>query len=345
MDNPMVWLGLAAVLVVAVAVAVAMRPRPPALPGGDVSALPGPGDIFLAALGRTREALGGVLGGVFAREKVDEGAFESLEEALIRADAGAKVAMGLVEELRRRVRKDAPMVELREALQGLLRERLEAVQGRGAVSILAPASGLQVILVVGVNGSGKTTTIGKLAARYQKAGRKVILGAGDTFRAGAIEQLKVWGERAGVEVIAAQEGADPASVLHDTLVAAKARGADVAILDTAGRLQAHKALMDELGKIRRVIGKVVEGAPHEVLLVLDGTMGQNAMSQARIFKDVAGVTGVVLTKLDGTAKGGMVVGIAEELKLPVKLVGVGEKVEDLRDFDAAAYVAGLFRAG
>lgn len=345
MDNPMVWLGLVAVLAaVAATVWAVVRPRPPALPGGDAPALPGPGDIFLAALGRTREALSGALGGVFAREKVDEGAFESLEEALIRADAGAKVAMGLVEELRRRVRKDAPMAELREALQGLLRERLEAVQGRG-VGIAGPASGLQVILVVGVNGSGKTTTIGKLAARYQKAGRKVILGAGDTFRAGAIEQLKVWGERAGVEVIAAQEGADPASVLHDTLVAAKARGADVAILDTAGRLQAHKALMDELGKIRRVIGKVVEGAPHEVLLVLDGTMGQNAMSQARIFKDVAGVTGVVLTKLDGTAKGGMVVGIAEELKLPVKLVGVGEKVEDLRDFDAAAYVAGLFRAG
>jgi fused signal recognition particle receptor len=199
-----------------------------------------------------------------------------------------------------------------------------------------------VILVVGVNGSGKTTTIGKLAARYKRAGKSVVLGAGDTFRAGAIEQLKVWAERAGVPIVAHQEGADPAAVCHDTLQSAVAKGIDVAILDTAGRLQAQKALMDELAKVRRVIAKIVPGAPHETLLVVDATMGQNALSQARIFREVAGVTGVVLTKLDGTAKGGVVIAIAEEFGLPVKLVGVGEKIDDLRDFDPPAFADALF---
>ena len=201
--------------------------------------------------------------------------------------------------------------------------------------------GPHVILVVGVNGSGKTTTIGKLAAHFKGQGKSVILGAGDTFRAGAIEQLKVWGERAGVEVIAQAEGADPAAVAHQTVEAAVARGVDVVLVDTAGRLQAQTALMDELGKVRRVIGRLRPGAPHEVLLVLDATMGQNALSQARLFKDVAGVTGVVLTKLDGTAKGGVVIAIAEEFGLPIKLVGVGEKIEDLRPFDAGAFVDAL----
>jgi fused signal recognition particle receptor len=195
-----------------------------------------------------------------------------------------------------------------------------------------------------VNGSGKTTTIGKLAARLKMGGKRVLLGAGDTFRAGAIEQLKVWAERADVEIVAQREGADPAAVAHQASEAAVARGVDVVLCDTAGRLQAQKALMDELAKVRRVVGKVIPGAPHEVLLVLDATMGQNALSQARLFKDVAGVTGVVLTKLDGTAKGGVVIAIAAELGLPVKLVGVGEKIEDLRDFDPVAFVDALLPA-
>ncbi len=300
-----------------------------------------PADRFTAALQRTREAFGASLRAIFGREKADEVAYEGLEEVLLRADVGARSTAALLAELRRRVSPDAPAAQLRVALRTLVQERLE----RHAPALATVEAGPLVILVVGVNGSGKTTTIGKLAARYRAAGRSVILGAGDTFRAGAVEQLKVWAERAGVPVIAHQEGADPAAVLHDTLQAAVARNIDVVIGDTAGRLQAQKTLMDELAKVRRVIGRIVPGAPHETLLVLDGTMGQNAFSQARVFKDVAGVTGIVLTKLDGTAKGGIILGISEELALPVKLVGVGEKLEDLRPFDAAAFAQALFPDG
>jgi fused signal recognition particle receptor len=194
---------------------------------------------------------------------------------------------------------------------------------------------------VGVNGSGKTTTIGKLAARYRAAGQSVLLGAGDTFRAGAIEQLRIWAERTGAGIVAHQEGADPSAVLFDTVQAGISRGVDVVICDTAGRLQAQKPLMDELGKVVRVMRKALPTAPHEVLLVLDSTIGQNALSQARVFKEVVGVTGVALTKLDGTARGGVVVAVREELGIPVKLVGLGERVDDLRDFDAPAFVDGL----
>jgi fused signal recognition particle receptor len=204
-----------------------------------------------------------------------------------------------------------------------------------------PAEGPLVILVVGVNGGGKTTTIGKLAARYTAAGKKVMLGAGDTFRAGAIEQLGVWAERAGADIVAHAEGADPAAALYDSLEAARARGHDVVICDTAGRLQSRKPLMDQLGKVTRVIGKAVPGAPHEVLLVLDATIGQNALSQARVFGEVVGVTGIVLTKLDGTAKGGVVVAVRSETGVPVKFVGVGEQVDDLRPFDAAGFAQAL----
>ena len=278
-----------------------------------------------AALARTRA----VFAGIFDRGKGEREALEALEEALLRADVGAKTAATLVEEIRGKP-------DVRGALHDAVLSRLTRHDAR---IILGPKP--HVVLVVGVNGSGKTTTIGKLAARWKGEGKQVLLGAGDTFRAGAIEQLKVWGERAGVEVIAQAEGSDPAAVAHQAVEAGKARGMDVVICDTAGRLQAQKALMDELGKVRRVIGKIVPGAPHEVLLVLDATMGQNALSQARLFEDVAGVTGVVLTKLDGTAKGGVVVAIAEEFGLPVKLVGVGEKVGDLRDFDAQSFVDGM----
>jgi fused signal recognition particle receptor len=207
-----------------------------------------------------------------------------------------------------------------------------------------PPTAAHVVLVLGVNGSGKTTTIGKLAARHRAQGRHVLLGAGDTFRAAAIEQLQAWGERVGCEVIAGTAGGDPAAVAFDTVKAAVARGADVAIVDTAGRLQTQRPLMEELAKIARVIGRELPGAPHEVLLVLDANTGQNALSQAKLFTQAARVTGLVLTKLDGTAKGGVIVGLADEFGIPVRYVGVGESALDLRDFDAQEFVDALFAA-
>lgn len=335
------WIVVVVVLLVVLGAGAWAMGRRRSLPGPTAETPappPTPVDRFAAALQRTRDALGDSFRAVFGRERADEAAYEALEEVLLRADVGARATGALLDELRRRVPRDAPASALRDALRDLVRERLS----RHSTAITSVDKPPLVILVVGVNGSGKTTTIGKLAARYRGEGKSVMLGAGDTFRAGAIEQLKVWGERTGVPVVAHQEGADPAAVLHDTLQSAIAKGVDVVICDTAGRLQAQKTLMDELAKVRRVIGKIAPGAPHEVLLVLDGTMGQNAFSQARIFKEVAGVTGVVLTKLDGTAKGGVVVGIGEEFGLPVKLVGVGEKVEDLRTFDPAAFANALF---
>lgn len=306
----------------------AMKPLP--VPGPlDRIAPPPPepakANPLLAALARTRD----IFAGIFDRGRESKAELEALEEALLRADVGAKTAAVLAAEVEHATDRKA-------ALRAAIRTRLDRLN---TAMVVGP--GPHVILVVGVNGSGKTTTIGKLAAHFKGQGKSVILGAGDTFRAGAIEQLKVWGERAGVEVIAQAEGADPAAVAHQTVEAAVARGVDVVLVDTAGRLQVQTALMDELGKVRRVIGRLRPGAPHEVLLVLDATMGQNALSQARLFKDVAGVTGVVLTKLDGTAKGGVVIAIAEEFGLPIKLVGVGEKIEDLRPFDAAAFVDAL----
>ena len=314
---------------------------PPQL-GGEGAAVPVPvagapsgvAQRFLDALRRTREAVGSSLRTVFGREKMDEGAWQLLEEALLRADVGARTSLQLVAELRREATPDTPPAQLREKLERLVRARLE----RRAAPLATVASGPLVVLVVGVNGSGKTTTIGKLAARYKGAGGSVVLAAGDTFRAGAIEQLKVWGERAGVPVIAHQEGADPAAVCHDAVQAGLSRKADVVICDTAGRLQAHATLMDELAKVRRVIGKVIPGAPHETLLVLDATTGQNAIRQAKEFTAVADVSGVFLAKMDGTAKGGAVFGIREELPLPVKFLGVGESVDDIEPFHAENFV-------
>jgi len=303
----------------------ALAPEPP-------SAL----DRFRAGFARTSSKLAGLFGGA----TVDDSLFESLEEALIGADVGVKTAMALVEELRETARSGG--IEEPEALREALRVNLRSRLARFSPELLPPpAEGPHVLLVVGVNGSGKTTSIGKLANRFKGEGRQVLLGAGDTFRAGAIEQLKVWSDRAQVDIIAHQEGADPAAVLFDTLEAAKARGHDTVLCDTAGRLQSKQPLMEELGKVTRVIGKACPGAPHEVLLVLDGTMGQNALSQARTFGEVTGVTGVVLTKLDGTAKGGVVIAIMEELAMPVKFVGIGEGIDDLRPFDADAFVDAL----
>jgi fused signal recognition particle receptor len=224
-------------------------------------------------------------------------------------------------------------------LRAAILEKLRRVEAPAGLALRGKP---HVILVLGVNGSGKTTSIGKLAARYRAEGRHVILGAADTFRAAAIDQLQIWGERTGCEVIAGTPGSDPSAVAFDTREAAKARCAGVAIIDTAGRLQTKRPLMEELGKLTRVIGRALAGAPHETLLVLDANTGQNALSQASLFAEVAPVTGLVLTKLDGTAKGGVIVGLADALGIPVRFVGVGEAVEDLRDFSAEAFVEALF---
>jgi len=287
-------------------------------------------------LARTRSALVGGLGPLFAGRALDAELLAQLEKQLFDADLGVKTAESLLESVRssaaggdsetvRRVLREAILAKLRRV------ERKDVPRGTP-----------HVVLVLGVNGSGKTTTIGKLAARERAAGRKVVLGAGDTFRAAAIEQLEAWGVRAGCEVVKGQPGGDPAAVAFDTVKAAVARGAEVAIIDTAGRLQTRAPLVEELRKIVRVIGRDCPGAPHETLLVLDANTGQNAISQARVFTEAAGVTGLVLTKLDGTAKGGVLVGLADEFGIPVRYVGVGEDLEDLREFSADEFVDALF---
>jgi fused signal recognition particle receptor len=290
----------------------------------------------------TSEALVGRLGALLAGRRVDAQLLEELEAVLLGADLGVRTAESLLES----VKKDAAGADaeavrrvLRDAILARLR-RVESVSRPGSETTARP----HVILVLGVNGSGKTTTIGKLAARYRAAGRTVLLGAGDTFRAAAREQLQAWGERVGCAVIAGAAGSDPAAVAFDTVKAAVARDVDVAIIDTAGRLQTRKPLMEELSKLVRVIGRDLEGAPHETLLVIDANTGQNAISQARLFTEVAGVTGLALTKLDGTARGGVLVGLADEFGIPVRYVGVGEAVEDLRDFSAEEFVDALFEA-
>lgn len=278
---------------------------------------------------------------VIRRKKIDEEFYEELEEILIGADVGVNTVMDLMDDLRAEVKKrrieDAADLQpvLSEKLMGLLRDD-------SSNELRENPDGITVILFVGVNGVGKTTTIGKLAHRYKQEGRKVLLAAGDTFRAGAIEQLEVWGERVGVEVIKQQPGSDPAAVMFDAVQAAKQRQADVLLCDTAGRLQNKTNLMEELNKIFRVIQREIPSAPHEVLMVLDATTGQNALSQAKLFGEKSGVTGLVLTKLDGTAKGGIVIAIRQELNLPVKLVGLGEKMGDLQTFDSEQFVHALF---
>jgi fused signal recognition particle receptor len=290
-------------------------------------------------LRRTSETLAGRLGGLLGGRQVDEALLEELEEILFTADLGVATAESLLERVRTEAR-GAPAESVRGLLKQAIREKLEKVatdQDPYAISAKP-----HVILVLGVNGAGKTTTIGKLASRHQALGRKVILGAGDTFRAAAIEQLQTWGDRVGCEVIAGEPGGDPASVAFDTVKAAVSRGADVAIIDTAGRLQTKKPLMEELSKIARVLGRDVPDAPHETLLVLDSNTGQNAISQARLFTEVTEVTGLVLTKMDGTAKGGVIIGLADEFGVPVRFVGVGESIEDLRPFSADEFVEALF---
>ena len=270
--------------------------------------------------------------------RIDEELFEELEEILIMGDVGAATAGRICEELRRKVKERGETDPGR--IQGLLEETVaELLRGGQELELHTKPV---VILVIGVNGVGKTTTIGKLAARFGAEGKKVVLGAADTFRAAAIEQLEIWAERAGADIVKHTQGSDPAAVVFDTLSAAKARDADVVICDTAGRLHNKKNLMDELGKIGRVIDREVPDADKEILLVLDATTGQNAVNQVREFRNAAGITGIVLTKLDGTARGGVVLTIREELDVPVKFIGVGEGVDDLMPFDPDDFAHGLF---
>jgi len=328
----------------------AAPPAPPPSPAPAAAPAPPPAAAeprpLRERLARTRDALLGGLGRVLAGRRVDEGALEELEALLLGADLGVRTAESLLEAVRKGASggdADAVRRVLREAILERLR-RVEPAAPAPGLSGAPLAARPHVILVLGVNGSGKTTTIGKLAARYTAAGHKVVLGAGDTFRAAATEQLQVWGARTGCEVIAGAPGGDPAAVAFDTLKAARGRDADVAIVDTAGRLQTKAPLMEELGKIARVIGREIPGAPHETLLVLDANTGQNALSQARLFSEVAPVSAIALTKLDGTAKGGVIVGLADELGIPVRWVGVGEGALDLREFRAADFVEALFSA-
>ncbi len=265
--------------------------------------------------------------------KIDESLFEELEETLILSDVGIVTAQSICAELRTRIKKRG--ITDAQEVRGLIKEIVaEMLEGGQELDLSTKPS---VILVIGVNGVGKTTTIGKLSANLKADGRQVLLGAADTFRAAAIEQLQVWADRAGVEMIRHDEGSDPAAVVYDAILAGKARGADVIICDTAGRLHNKKNLMDELSKISRVIQREAPGCATEVLLVLDATTGQNALNQARQFKEAAGITGIILTKLDGTARGGVVIGIKEELKVPIKYIGVGEQIDDLRPFDAREF--------
>ena len=284
-------------------------------------------------LKRTSSSLGAAITGLVSKRKLDASTLEELENELIRADFGVSVADRIVETLRtgRYEKGIAP-----EELQTLLAAEIEKVMAPVAKPLEITATPF-VVLVAGVNGSGKTTTIGKLAARFRAEGKSVMLVAGDTFRAAAIEQLKIWAERTGASIKASTQGADPASLAFDAIAAAKAEGVDVVLMDTAGRLQNRAELMSELEKIVRVIKKVEPDAPHAVLLVLDATVGQNALSQGESFQTTAGVTGLVMTKLDGTARGGILVAIASKFGLPVHFIGVGESVEDLSPFTARDY--------
>lgn len=295
---------------------------------------------------KTRQTFTERLNDIFARyRQVDEEFFEELEEVLIMSDVGVTTVMDLIDELKFEVQRKnvKDTSEMKDVISEKLVDIYYRDENESIGHINYQEDELTVILVVGVNGVGKTTSIGKLAAQLKNSGKNVLLAAGDTFRAGAIEQLEEWGKRSNVDVIKQAEGSDPAAVIFDAIKAAKSRNIDVLICDTAGRLQNKVNLMNELGKIHRVIEREVSNAPHEVLLVLDATTGQNALSQAKTFQEVTNVSGIVLTKLDGTAKGGIVLAIRNELNIPVKLVGFGEGINDLKQFDAHGFVYGLFK--
>ena len=290
-------------------------------------------------LQKTRRAVSDALNNVIKSfTKIDEELFEELEETLISCDIGVETSCKLCDILRDRVKEEK--TEDPEAIRGMLRQEIEKlITGDDGLDIDSKPA---VVMVIGVNGVGKTTSIGKLAARYVRSGRKVILGAADTFRAAAIEQLTVWAERSGADIVARPEGTDPSAVIYDTVAAAKKNGSDLIICDTAGRLHNKKNLMDELAKMMRIVRRELPDADIETLLVLDAATGQNAVNQAREFSRVADITGIILTKLDGTARGGVVLAIKDELGIPVKFIGVGESVDDLQPFDASQFTEGLF---
>ncbi|WP_181348819.1 signal recognition particle-docking protein FtsY [Thalassobacillus sp. CUG 92003] len=301
---------------------------------------------FRKGLEKTRSSFSGKINDLVAKYRtVDEDFFEDLEEVLISADVGVNTVMDMIDELKMEVKRRN--IKDTEMVKEVISEKLVDIyygddQSGETEELTLNPDGLSIILVVGVNGVGKTTTIGKMAHKLKQEGKKVTLAAGDTFRAGAIEQLDVWGERVGVNVVKHAAGSDPAAVIYDGIRSAQSKNADVLLCDTAGRLQNKVNLMNELAKVKRVIEREVPGAPHEVLLVLDATTGQNAMSQAKTFSEATNVSGIVLTKLDGTAKGGIVLAIRNEMEIPVKMVGLGEKVSDLEMFDPHAFVYGLF---
>lgn len=292
-------------------------------------------------LTKSRESWAGKIGAIFNNRSWDENSLAEMEDNLIAADVGVKASRKLMDALRRQSPgSDDLAQEMSSRLQAAMVQMLQSPQTelqRGPLSVRP-----WVVLFLGVNGVGKTTTIGKLAAQYRDAGKKVLLVAGDTFRAAAIEQLDIWGQRTGVDVVKHRPGADPSAVVYDGMQAAKSRGIDVLLIDTAGRLHTKVHLIEELKKIRRVIAREQPDAPHETLLVLDATTGQNGLQQARVFKEAAEITGIVLTKLDGTAKGGVIISIQEELGVPVKYIGVGEEIEDLQPFEAESFARALF---
>ena len=278
------------------------------------------------------------------RKEIDAELLDELEEILITADLGVDTTLDLLEEIRLKVSRQ----ELKDpqALKLVLKDKILALfEGYDETAMQLPGSGPFVIMVVGVNGVGKTTTIGKIANKFTRSGQKVLLIAADTFRAAAIDQLQIWGERVGAEVVARNQGADPSSVIYDGLDYAATKDFDVIIVDTAGRLHTKVNLMEELKKIKRVINKKIAGAPHEVMLILDATTGQNSISQARLFNEAVDLTGLTLTKLDGTAKGGIVVHISHDFNIPIRFIGIGEKLDDLRDFDPVEFIEALFANG
>ncbi len=300
-----------------------------------------------AGLEKTRTSFFGKLDRLIrGKDAVDEETLDQLEEVLVTSDVGVKTTLDIIGRVEARVARDK-FVSTKE-LNALIRDEVARLLLDHAPERPADFDALlphrpHVVMVVGVNGVGKTTSIGKIAYRYRQAGRSVLLGAADTFRAAAIEQLDVWAERAGVPLVKQQHGSDPAAVAFDTLESARSRDVDVVLIDTAGRLHTRGGLMDELSKIKRVMGRQIEGAPHEVLLVLDASTGQNALRQAEEFTKSVDVTGLILTKLDGTARGGIVIGISNEFQIPVKYIGVGERIEDLQVFDRQGFVEALFR--
>ncbi|MXZ04766.1 MAG: signal recognition particle-docking protein FtsY [Rhodothermaceae bacterium] len=302
-------------------------------------------DRLESGLEKTREGIFGKIGRlVKGKRTIDDALLDDIEEALVTSDVGINTTLDIIERIKKRAARDRYLSS--EELQTLINDEIallleENTSARPADFDEPLKNQPHVIMVVGVNGVGKTTTIGKLAWRYAHAGRSVLIGAGDTFRAAAIEQLETWAERAGVDIVKQQHGADPAAVAFDTVQSAVRRSADIAIIDTAGRLHTKTGLMNELSKIKRVMGRQVRDAPHEVLLVLDATIGQNALRQAEEFTRSVDVTGLVVTKLDGSAKGGIVIGISNEFKVPVKYIGVGESLEDLQVFDRQRFVKAL----